>query len=159
MNLRRVSEAAGDAPANARFVLAAFATSNLETIDEHFGSASRLAIFRVTGEGSELVETCAFDAAAQDGNENKLAAKLAAIDGCVAVFCQAAGGSAVRQLMAHGVQPIKVDAGTPIRDTLAWLGSEVNLPTAPWMVKALRREVEGDDPARFDAMADEGWNG
>jgi nitrogen fixation protein NifX len=120
-------------------LLAAFATSDLRNIDEHFGSATRFAVYRVFADRDESVSVTAFDAEKQDGNENKLAAKIAALEGCAAVFCQACGGSAIRQLMAQNVQPIKVDASTTIAATLAFLRGEVAKPTAPWIVKALAR--------------------
>ena len=137
-------------------LLAAFATSDLRNIDEHFGSASRFAVYRIFADRDETVSVVCFDAAKQDGNESKLAAKIAALAGCAAVFCQACGGSAIRQLLAQNIQPIKVDAGTTIAQTLAYLRGEVATPRAAWIVKALARAGK-QDAARFDAMASESW--
>jgi nitrogen fixation protein NifX len=137
-------------------LLAAFATSDLRNIDEHFGSATRFAVYRVFADRDKSVSVTSFEAAQQDGNENKLGAKIAALEGCVAVFCQACGGSAIRQLMAQNIQPIKVDAGTTIAATLAFLRGEVAAPTAPWIVKALTRASKHDE-GRFAAMASESW--
>jgi nitrogen fixation protein NifX len=111
----------------------------------------------VTAEGSELLHVERFDPAARDGNENKLPAKIAALDGCAAVVCLAVGGSGIRQLLAAGVQPIKVDAGAKVAAVLAALRGEVRAAAAPWVAKALR--ASAPDAGRFDAMADEGWNG
>jgi len=135
----------------------AFATSDVSAIDEHFGSATRFATFRVWADHDELQNVTAFNQAEHDGNEGKLPAKIKALEGCAAVFCQAVGGSAVRQLLAQGIQPIKVGAGTTIRETLAFLRGEVAQPTAPWIVKALARS-EQQDVGRFDTMASEGWS-
>jgi nitrogen fixation protein NifX len=137
-------------------LLAAFATSDLRNIDEHFGSATRFAVYRVFADRDESVSVTSFEAAKQDGNENKLAAKIAALEGCAAVFCQACGGSAIRQLMAQSIQPIKVDAGTTVAATLAFLRGEVARPTAPWIVKALAGASKHDE-GRFAAMASESW--
>jgi nitrogen fixation protein NifX len=136
----------------------AFATSDVSLIDEHFGSATRFATYRVWGDRDELISVTPFQQAEHDGNEGKLAAKIAALQGMAAVFCQAVGGSAVRQLLAQGIQPIKVEAGTTIRETLAFLRGEVANPTAPWIVKALSR-AQPQDVSRFDSMASEGWEG
>jgi len=136
----------------------AFATSDVSVIDEHFGSATRFATFRVWADQDELKSVTPFDQAEHDGNEGKLPAKIAALEGCAAVFCRAVGGSAVRQLLAQGIQPIKVEAGTTIRQTLAFLRGELARPTAPWIVKALARS-EQQDVSRFDTMASEGWEG
>ena len=89
----------------------AFATSDVANIDEHFGSATRFATYRVFVDHDELVNVTPFHQAEHDGNEGKLPAKIAALEGCAAVFCRAVGGSAVRQLLAQGIQPIKVEAG------------------------------------------------
>jgi nitrogen fixation protein NifX len=136
----------------------AFATSDVTVINEHFGSATRFAVYRVSAEADELVNVTRFDQAEHDGNESKLPAKIAALEGCAAVFCQAVGGSAIRQLLAQGIQPIKVEAGTTIGATLAYLRGELAQPAAPWIVKALARSKQ-QDSSRFDAMASQGWEG
>jgi nitrogen fixation protein NifX len=135
------------------------ATSDLVKVDQHFGSAARFGIYRVTADRADLVSVARFDAAEHDGNENKLPAKIAAREGCAAVFCQAAGGSAVRQLLAAAIQPIKLDAGATVGQVLALMRKEIKEPTMPWVVKALQPEAKRDDAGRFDAMANEGWHG
>jgi len=135
------------------------ASSDLVKVDQHFGSASRLGIYRVTADRADLVSVARFDAADHDGNESKLPAKITALAGCAAVFCHAAGGSAVRQLLAVGIQPIKLDAGATVGQTLTWLRKEIKKPTLPWVIKALQPDTQRDDPSRFDTMESEGWNG
>ena len=89
-----------------------------------------------------------------DGNENKLPAKIAALDGCAAVYCLAVGGSAVRQLLAVGVQPMRLDEEMPIERLLAELQQAVRDGGVPWVDKAIGRTK---DDGRFDRMASEGW--
>jgi nitrogen fixation protein NifX len=137
----------------------AIASSDLVKVDQHFGSASRFGIYQVTPDRADLLSVARFDAAEHDGNESKLPAKIAALEGCVAVFCQAAGGSAVRQLLAVGIQPIKLDAGANVGQMLTWMRNELKKPTLPWVVKALQADTTRDDAGRFDAMESEGWNG
>src|SRR5271166_4329990 len=131
------------------------ATSDLVKVDQHFGSASRFGIYRVTADRADLLSVARFDAAEHDGNESKLPAKIAALEGCAAVFCQAAGGSAVKQLLAVGIQPIKLEAGVTVGETLTWMRKEITAPTLPWVVKALQSDTQRDDPGRFDAMETE----
>jgi nitrogen fixation protein NifX len=135
------------------------ASSDLVKVDQHFGSASRFGIYRVTADRADLVSVARFDAAEHDGNESKLPAKIAALAGCVAVFCQAAGGSAIRQLLAVGIQPVKLNPGATVGQTLTWMRKEIKEPTLPWVIKALQPETRRDDPDRFDSMETEGWNG
>lgn len=92
-----------------------------------------------------------------DRYEDKLAAKLEALRGCSAMFCLAVGASAVRQLLAQDIQPIKVRPGTSIRELLADLQDQLKDEPPAWLAKAVRRR-DGSDPARFDAMDSEGWN-
>jgi nitrogen fixation protein NifX len=134
------------------------ASSDLARVDQHFGSAARIGIYRVTKDRADLVHVARFDMAEHDGNESKLPAKIAALEGCTAVFCVAAGGSAIRQLLAVGIQPIKLDAGTAVGQTLTWMRTQIKQPTVAWVVKALQAGTQSDDLARFDAMESEGWN-
>jgi hypothetical protein len=72
----------------------------------------------VDGERWQLVELAEFPPESMDGNEGKLPAKIAALAGCAAVYCLAAGGSAVKQLLAAGVQPVRLDDEAPHRTLL-----------------------------------------
>ncbi|OFX12929.1 MAG: nitrogen fixation protein NifX [Alphaproteobacteria bacterium RIFOXYD12_FULL_60_8] len=150
--LKVLSEGVQDAP-GARV---AFATSDLKHVDQHFGSAAALAVYVVSVEKSALIEVTRFDDHAQDGNEDKLAAKMAVLEGCVAVYCQAVGSSAIAQMRALGVQPIKVDPGAPIPRLLSELRLELRDSPNGWLARA----VSGlnKDPERFSAMAAETWN-
>jgi nitrogen fixation protein NifX len=135
----------------------AFATSNSQTVDQHFGSAQSFAIYGVNPESTQLLGVSEFGRLEQDGNEDKLAAKIDMLDGCVAVYCRACGASAVRQLLASNVQPIKVGEDATIVDLLAALQAELREGPSSWLAKAIERQ-RGPDQNRFDAMAAEGWD-
>ena len=72
----------------------AFATTDMETVNQHFGSAKSFALYAVDMENSELLEVAQFGELSQDGNEDKLSVKIELLSGCAAVYCQAIGGSA-----------------------------------------------------------------
>ena len=133
----------------------AFATADRIRINQHFGAATGFAIYSLDSGRSKLVALAEFSETRQDGNEDKLAAKLDALEGCAAVFCQAVGGSAMRQLMARGIQPIRLESVEPIDLRLAELRRAIRDGGVPWIDKALRRDI---DPGRFERMAAEGWN-
>jgi nitrogen fixation protein NifX len=133
----------------------AFATSDQQHIDQHFGSAVGFAIYYVTPDETRFKEAIGFSAARQDGNEDKLKGRIEALAGCAAVFCQAVGGSAIAQLKRAGVQPIKVAPGLPINRQLAALRKELREGPAYWIVQALRGDA---DAGRFDDMDGEGWS-
>jgi nitrogen fixation protein NifX len=102
------------------------------------------------------VEAVEFMDAVQDGFEGKLAAKIDLLHGCAAVYCNAAGASAIRQLLARGIQPLKVEPGTAIEDLLQGLRASLAGSPPAW----LARRIAALAPApadRFETMAAEGW--
>ncbi len=136
-------------------LLVAFATSDLKQVDQHFGSAERFAIYRVEAERVTLSQVAEFGSLAQDGNENKLLEKFVLLDGCAAVYTQAVGPSAVRQLLGLGIQPMKVPEHSNISALLSALQRELQNGAHGWIGRALERQRR--DQRRFDAMEVEGW--
>ena len=130
----------------------AFASDDRTTVNQHFGAAAGFAIYALDGERWQLVELAEFPPESMDGNETKLPAKIAALAGCAAVYCLAAGASAVKQLLACGIQPIRLDDGTEIEPLLKQIGGAIKDGGIPWVDKALRR-----DAARFERMVADGW--
>jgi nitrogen fixation protein NifX len=144
----------------------AFATSDRKQVDQHFGAAQSFAIYAVDRDKSCFLEAAEFGRqAAPDAppagnasglNEDKLADKIAVLDGCIAVYCQAVGTSAIQQLKAKSVQPIKVAPGTLISELLATLQEELRRGPSSWLARAIERTMPAD-PSRFDEMEEEGW--
>ena len=133
----------------------AFATDDRVRVNQHFGASRGFAIFALDGERAKLVSVAEFaDDTSMDGNDNKLPTKIATLQGCAAVYCLAVGGSAVRQLIAAGVQPIRLEDETSIERLLNELQKAVREGGVPWVDKALGRNK---DTSRFDKMAEEGW--
>ncbi|WP_200152811.1 NifB/NifX family molybdenum-iron cluster-binding protein [Chromatium okenii] len=135
----------------------AFATTDRKHVDQHFGTAESLAIYRLDAKEAHLEEVVQFGQVAEDGNENKLAAKIDALTGCVAVYCQAIGASAVNQLRPRGIHAIKVDAGTSLPQTIRALQIELRDGPSAWLSRALLSQQQEAHDNRFDAMAAEGW--
>lgn len=147
-------ESPGDAQPGA--IRLAFASGDRRTVDQHFGSATQLVIYRIDAGGSRLVGVAQFGSPAQDGNEDKLQAKLTELAGCAGVYCQAVGPSAVRQLLAEGIQPLRVEPGRGIGDLLAETRALLCDPRPPrWIARHLGPSDARLD--RFHAMAKAGW--
>ena len=134
----------------------AFATTDMVHVNQHFGSAKSFAVYAVNPEQAELMEAAQFGQLEQDGNEDKLSVKLQLLDGCSAVYCQAVGASAIKQIIAQGIQPIKVHEGSTIKDLLSDLQAEMKAGPSSWLAKAINQH-KGPDLQRFDEMEDEGW--
>ncbi|MGD8591103.1 MAG: NifB/NifX family molybdenum-iron cluster-binding protein [Chromatiales bacterium] len=90
-------------------------------------------------------------------NEDKLVAKIAVLEDCVAVYSQAVGASAINQLKAKGIQPVKVEPDTPIEQLLGSLQEELREGPSSWLAKAIVGTLPAD-PGRFDRMEAEGWS-
>lgn len=133
----------------------AFASDDRTTVNQHFGAAVGFAIYALDGERWQLVELAEFPPASMDGNETKLPAKIAALAGCAAVYCLAAGGSAVKQLLAGGIQPMRLDDDTRIDSLLKQISAAVKDGGIPWVDKALRKQADAE---RFERMVADGWD-
>ena len=132
----------------------AFASDDRATVNQHFGAALGFAIYAFDDEQAQLVELLEFPAEGMDGNENKLPARIQALAGCAAMYCLAIGASAVKQLLATGVQPVRLDQATPIAALLTAIRQALTVGGIPWIDKG-RKPVR--DAARFARMAEENW--
>ena len=130
----------------------AFATSDRRAVNQHFGAAESFAIYEVGESETRLIEVAEFIETAMDGHEGKLAAKVELLDDCAAVYCNAVGASAIQQLLAASIQPMRVDEGTLIDELLC--GLQKNLVGDPpvWLAKHLKKQAGGGNFA-----ADEEW--
>jgi nitrogen fixation protein NifX len=134
----------------------AFATTDMETVNQHFGSAKSFAIYAVNMDDAQLLEAAQFGELQQDGNEDKLSVKIELLNGCAAVYCQAVGGSAINQLIAKNIQPVKVHEGGKIKDLIVDLQNEMKAGPSSWLAKAINQH-KSPDPDRFNQMENEGW--
>jgi nitrogen fixation protein NifX len=135
----------------------AFASTDMDTVNQHFGSAKSFALYAVDREKAELLEVAQFGDLSQDGNEDKLSVKIDLLTGCAAIYCQAVGGSAINQLILKGIQPVKVHDGSKIQDLLVDLQNEMKAGPSTWLAKAINQN-KGPDPDRFNQMEADGWD-
>ena len=134
----------------------AFASSDRRAVDQHFGAAEAFCIFQLAEDDAHLVEVAQFHDSdvAMDGHEGKLASKIELLEGCAAVYCNAVGASAIKQLLAAGIQPMKVGEGTPVDELLCGLNRSLKEAPPAWLAKKLQHK----DEDRFAAMEAEGWS-
>ncbi|MCK6401896.1 MAG: nitrogen fixation protein NifX [Sphaerotilus natans subsp. sulfidivorans] len=118
----------------------AFATQDQQRVDAHFGWAKHLAVYEIGPGGYHFVEDFGFgEDLAEDGNEDKLAPKLAAIHDCAIVYVAAIGGSAAARVVASKIHPVKVNQPEPILDILDKLQDVLKGTPPPWLRKALMK--------------------
>ena len=134
----------------------AFASTDMKHVDQHFGAAQSFVIYAVDMKEARMLEVIQFDQLDQDGNEDKLVDKINALAGCIAVYSQAVGSSAVAKLKAEGIQPVKVAAGAEINGMLEAVQEELRSGPATWLARAIEAQ-KPVDPNRFVAMEQQGW--
>ena len=138
-------------------LMVAFATSDGECVNQHFGSAQGFHVFGISGAEATLLATESFPKEKKDGNEDKLKPKLAWLYGSDLVYCGSVGGSATKQLVMLGATPIEVKGGPEIEELIAELQKELNGTLSPMLERVIRQKT-GKSDNRFDEMADEGWD-
>jgi nitrogen fixation protein NifX len=103
----------------------------------------------VNMDNAQLLEAAQLGKISQDGNEDKLSVKIELLNGCAAVYCQAVGGSAINQLIAKNIQPVKVHEGSKIKDLIADLQNEMKAGPSNWLAKAINQH-KSPDTERFN---------
>ena len=134
----------------------AFSTQDKESVNAHFGWAKHILVYELDANGHRFVESFDFsDKLQEDGDEDKLAPKLAAIHDCAIVYVAAIGGSAAARVVASKIHPIKVPQPETIAEILDKLQVVLQGTPPPWLRKALQR----DAAPSFDFEDDEVTHG
>jgi nitrogen fixation protein NifX len=149
-------ESVADVAADESLLKVAFATSDGECINQHFGSARGFHVYGITGNWATLLATREYPKEKKDGNEDKLKPKLAWLHGCDLVYCGSVGGSATKQLITLGVHPVVVKGGPDIEEVIEELQGELNGTLSP-MLERIIRQKQPKNEDRFAEMEDEGW--
>jgi nitrogen fixation protein NifX len=165
----------------------AFASTDVEHVNTHFGAAERFVVYDVSPGHAELVKVGDFQAAVMKGEhkerklpagtrivlgeemapkpgeldrppEDKVIAKLEFLKDCAAVYAASIGTSSIKRLMSAGIQPIICDNNQQIRDLLDEVSLALAVGGLSWVDRAKARLRE-KSPGRFDEMEKEGWNG
>lgn len=124
----------------------AFCTQDLRRVDAHFGSAPSIVIYEVSPNESRFVEAVQFDTvSAQDGNhvedgDDRIGAKVGAINGCAMLFSLAIGGVAAARVVNAKVYPLKLPKVEAITDVIGRVQVMMNGTPPPWMRKLLSKE-------------------
>ncbi len=123
----------------------AFCTQDLQRVDAHFGWAKNIAVYDVRADGYDFVQTFSFQGDLQeDGNEDKLAPKIAAIHDCAILYVAAIGGSGAARVVANRIHPIKVPQPEAILDIVDKLQAVFKGTPPPWLRKALNRDRKAE---------------
>lgn len=140
--------AAGTGGAAASDVMrVAFATTDLVTVDAHFGTAPCFLLCDVGAGGAGPLAEIRFAAGDEDGDHGKLGPRLGALEGCTLVFAAAVGPSAAAQLAARGVRAAPSRPGERIDELLVRLARLLAGTPPPWLRRALGRSPSAAEAA------------
>ena len=108
----------------------------------------------MTSTGFEFLETIEFSGNLQeDGNEDKLVPKVAALTDCAIVYVSAIGSSAAKRLLAANITPLRAESESDrIGDVLGILVEMLQGSPPPWLRKVLGRGASKSED-RFDRFA------
>lgn len=134
-------------------MLVAFATTDLETVDAHFGTAPSFVLWEVDAAGAALAAEVRFSPADEDGDHGKLGPRLLALEGCTLLFAAAVGPSAAAQLASRGIRAAPARPGERIGDLVPRLVRLLGGAPPPWLQRALRRGAPQESPAPEAATA------
>ncbi|MCE0495421.1 NifB/NifX family molybdenum-iron cluster-binding protein [Vibrio salinus] len=139
----------------------AFATYSRKRVDQHFGSCKTMLVYGVSVEGWHLMEAIEY-AELSATTHDKLPTRIADLSGCSAVFCNACGASAIRQLLEKNIHPVKVVEGSGIHELLVDIKEELNSEPTGWLARAIKQKEKTEEPEvkkaqRLSQLMDEDW--
>jgi len=126
----------------------AFATTDGERVDEHFGRAGKFTIYEFTKDGFTSLGERVFSDEGRDtavestkglGAEHDAAieSKIDKISDCSIVYITNIGGPSAARLGRRGIMPVKVAEGTQIEMSVEALMRTIKDSPAPWLRKLL----------------------
>jgi nitrogen fixation protein NifX len=136
-------------------VRVAIATQDLKSLNAHFGSARRFAVYDVTPTGWSFIEALAFeDVSNEEGKhandkDDRITPKVNALAGCQLLFCLAIGGPSAAKVVSAKIHPIKVASPSPIDEVLERTRVMLNGTPPPWLRKVLGEAGFGAPKAAF----------
>jgi nitrogen fixation protein NifX len=145
-----------DVVTDENMLLVAFASSDGECVNQHFGSSQGFSVYGVSANEASLLASISFPKEKKDGNEDKLKPKLAWLHGSDLVYVGSIGGSATKQLIMLGIHPVVVKAGPEFEEIIEELQQELNGTLSPMLERVIKQKTTKSDN-RFDDMEDEGW--
>lgn len=159
MNVRRLRlienepEPAERAPPAKGGVRIAIATQDMKSLNAHFGSARKFAIYDVTPTSSAFVEAVGFDDVSDEEGKHKedgddrITPKVNALAGVNLLFVRAIGGPAAAKVVSAKIHPVKISDPQPIEDVIAKVQTMLKGTPPPWLRKVLAQSTGQEKPA------------
>jgi nitrogen fixation protein NifX len=110
----------------------AFTSSDGRIIDQHFGQATQFWIWELGPETAEPLGAVVIGPTGTD-EEDRIAARAAAIVGCAVVYTMQIGGPAAAKLVSRRIHPMKTGAEVPVAEAVAKLQEVLRGRPPPWL--------------------------
>jgi len=133
----------------------AIATQDMKSLNAHFGSARRFAIYDVSPVDWSFVETVAFDEVSDETGKHKtegddrITPKVEGLTGCHLLFCLAIGEPSAAKVVSANIHPVKIPQAQPIEEVLERTRAMLSGSPPPWLRKVLAGAGAVTKP-RFD---------
>ena len=134
----------------------AVATQDLKSLNAHFGSAKRFAVYDVTPADSRFIEAVSFgDVSNESGShakdgDDKIGPKVEALAGCHLLFVLAIGGPAAAKVVSAHIHPVKLPRPETIDSIISRVQTMMTGNPPPWL-----RKIMGAQSARSMDFLDE----
>ena len=125
----------------------AFATTDGNNVDEHFGRAGMFAVYEFMESGFRFVELRKFadgmDKSVVDTrdmgplHDDAVQGKIDRLADCKLIYLTEIGGPSAARLVKKGIMPMKVKEPVPIETALNQLGETIRKSPPPWLRKAM----------------------
>lgn len=112
----------------------AFATSDLENIDSHFGSAKQFAVYEISKESKTVCEIIKIE----DKDTDKTVELLKGID---IVYFTNIGAIAAAKIINNGIFPIKYKETVSIEEEIKKLTDMLNTNPPPFIKKIIEKKA------------------
>jgi len=114
----------------------AFTSSDGVTVDQHFGQTRDFRIWEVGVDTAVEVDVVTALPVSED-EEDRIAARASAVEGCAIVYTVAIGGPPAAKLVARKIHPMKTGTEVPIAEAIAKLQQVLRGTPPPWLRKAM----------------------
>ncbi len=116
----------------------AFASSNGESVDQHFGWSKQFYLYEVGKESSEFLSV--IDSSDEpEGEKEKLNYKIGTINEADIMYCTQIGPTASKMIQAGGIHPVRVAEGEKISEAILKVQDMLNNAPAPWLLRIFHK--------------------
>ncbi len=119
----------------------AFASSDMEWINDHFGKTSQFVIYDISDSGFNLIEVLkvAQEEISEEDDKNEQVAQILADKGVHILYVASIGPTAAAKVVKKRVHPLKVQVDTKVEDACKEFQRMLGSNPPPWIKKIINQ--------------------